>query len=243
MNLSRLQRSAPGLLESLQAASADPREWVRLGIVRDSSDDADFGLSLTVELTDGRPVEVRPLWPFADGGGGDFGPIPVGAEVVVLFPNGDTNAGIAVLGPANVQQRPDDAWDGGREINAALTVRAKGASREAVLTRTLLDDLSGFLSDLHTFLGAVRTAAGIANAAVTSPAYVSAVATAKAIDPSLGVIADALTSVGGALAGLNTSATALQTTEATWRARVDAARAGEGDGPFCSTALKAEVPS
>lgn len=237
----KVQRPRASLLDLIRQMSADPREWCDSGIITEASDDAEWGLRLVVQLRDGRPCECRPLWLGADGATGLFISYRVGAEVLVLFPGGDVNAGVAVLGPANTHQRPADEWSGAPEVNPSLYVGDKAASREGVLLRTLLDDLSTYLGDLHTFLGAVRLAAGTSGSAVTDPAYLAAVTVITGIDPAFGTVAGAITAIGGAVSGLNASATALQTQAAAWKVLVDQSKAEGGAGPYASTHLTAQT--
>jgi len=217
----RITSPGVGLQRSLGGLARDPRGWVHTGIVTDVQTDSRWGYRLFLTLTDGRPVEARPGWFGADGGRGDFHRIAVGAEMVVLCPDGDANAAIAAIFPASSEQGPGEDWNGTREINQVpLYVREQGDDVEGVLRRELLDDLHTHVGDVKALAAALVTAATAAAAAAALPTVTLANVAAVALGAA------------NALAGVLVKATALQASAAAMETTLASAKAG-GPAPTC----------
>lgn len=243
--MSRLpvQRSAQDLQTLIRLLAADNREWVVSGIVQTSAIDASWGLRLTVTLPDGRDVECRPLWLGADGGAGQVWDIPKGAEVLIFCPGGDVNAGVALLGPASTQQHPADDWNRENAIYPDVYIGEKGHQRERVLTRTLLDDLAEYLTDLIAFLAAYKAMTTTVQTSTSGGAWTAGVAAVAAVGGGAGAgFTAGVTASFAAIAGTGSTAETLRQQAVAWLVLVNLARQGEGSDPYCSPSIVSQQP-
>ena len=83
-------------------------EHVTTGIVDavESHDSFGYLLTCTLAADPDREVQARPLWLGTGEGAGLWWPIRTGSEVLLVFPRGDVNAAIALVGqPAAMSSR------------------------------------------------------------------------------------------------------------------------------------------
>lgn len=172
-----------GIERLLRQLAADGLAWVDLATVDSVEEHDAHGYLLNLVLQPaGIEVQARPLWLMGGAQGeGIYFPIAADDEVVVLFPGGDRNRAVALVGPPSTPAQPPDGWandkielvhSGGIEIRAA-----EGAEVEAVLQAAPFQaDLHAYQSALETFMtttSAATTASAIAAAAVTFLSTVS----------------------------------------------------------------------
>jgi hypothetical protein len=221
-------RPERGIGRMLAGITRDPRTWLDIGHVTDVQSDRRWGYRLFLTLADGREIEARPGWIGNDDGRGEFWRIAKGAEVVVVFPGGDINAGIATpIGPASSAQSPGDGWDGTHDINGVpLYVREQGDTVEGVLRRELLDYLLGLTTDINGLADAIESTATSALAAAGTPPV------------TLANCISAIVAINTNIASLLGAATALKVTSQVVAETLDTSRQGEGGAPFVSTLLK-----
>lgn len=200
-----------GPANGLRSALRDNREWVTTGIVT-----ARDGYMLTVDLTDGRPVEARAVHPSPGSGRGLFWRVTVGTEVAVLLDHGQPGGAMAwpsVASPA--QDLPSDVADDDvlYLYDSHIEVRsAEGQGVDGVVLRAMLDDLVGVTTDLAAVMVALTNSLTPPGTAGQNAAILGAMRTAGAN------IVEKLATLNG---------------------RLNTSRAGQGTAPYCSPVLRA----
>ena len=184
------------------------------GVVFDREDDDTFGVILRVRAGE-REYDCRPCFVGAVGLQGRYDPVPDGAQVLVVLPNGSAQSALAIVGiPSEASPVPSD-YDGSKTVSYGLVEHRAdaGATVDGVLLRPLLDDLS-------TFLGAINT---LANTVALLPA-------------ATGVDATVVNGLKTAIGSLSTAASNLKTP-------IDTSKAGSGTAPHCSGVWRAQAGS
>lgn len=200
-----------GAANGLRGVVKDLREWVTTGIVT-----ARDGYMLTVDLTDGRPVEARAVHPSPGSGRGMFWRVSVGTEVMVLLDHGQPGGAMAWPSPAGpAQDLPSDVADDDvlYLYDTHVEVRsAEGQGVDGVVLRSLLDDLVGMTTDLAAVMVALTDPLTPPGTALQNAAILTAMRTAGA------TIVEKLATLNG---------------------RLNTSRAGQGVAPYCSPVLRA----
>lgn len=140
-----------GISRSLADLLGDGRIWAHVGVVAEVETHSALGLLLTVTLADGAECQARPVY-----GGAVLTPLADGDEVLVVFPNGDTNLAMAFPGSFSRASPMPSCFDNttpqvvhpnGVEIrlNESNTV-------QPVVLEALLPDLQAGLTELQSML-------------------------------------------------------------------------------------------
>lgn len=200
------------------------------GVVFDREDDDTFGVILRVRAGE-REYDCRPCFVGAVGLQGRYDPVPDGAQVLVVLPNGSAQSALAIVGiPSEASPVPSD-YDGAKTVSYGLVEHraAEGATVGGVVVRPFLDDLSTFLASLQSGMDSLSDSLG-AMAASATPT------TPPVIPNPLGPLFADLTAA-------TATAAAIATAAATLKAAVDTSKAGSGTAPHCSGVLRAQAGS
>lgn len=186
------------------------------GVVFDREDDDTFGVILRVRAGE-REYDCRPCFVGAVGLQGRYDPVPDGAQVLVVLPNGSAQSALAIVGiPSEASPVPSD-YDGAKTVSYGLVEHRAdaGATVEGVLLRPLLDDLATLTQAVQGLLTAITGAIIVPNdgGAAIKAAVVTAAATS--LTANLATV----------LTNLNTS------------------KAGSGTAPHCSGVWRAQAGS
>lgn len=201
--------------KALRHLARDTREWVATGIVTAASDSPDYGLVVTVQLLDGRLLDARPIIPGVGDTTGTTVSFDVGAEVIVLLPQGDVNQALVMTGCTNREQQPD-TWEQGKQRtvqpNGSEYRTTAGSTVSPVATYRLVVMVSRLVSAIDTF---ARTVSGL-----TTPT----------------TLPEAIT----AIEGISTAATVLDTALLDLGTELTIALLRGGD-PFATPSLAGEI--
>ncbi len=229
-----------GTGDAIRKIARDPRDWFASGLVRSVDDHDDWGLVISVELTDGRTVEARPSHVGLGDGSGIYVPFEVDDEVLLVFDAGEVNNAVVLASkPVSRPQRPESEYDNDRiRITHPEAVEVRGVGDDevhGVVVRTFLDDLSDHLQDL---IDIGNEASGTASASGSGTITGSANLTSGAVTGSSALNAGTVSTINtlrSLLIDLGATAQALRTLVEQSRN----AEGGTGGAPHCSPILRA----
>ena len=185
------------------------------GVVFDREDDDTFGVILRVRAGE-REYDCRPCFVGAVGLQGRYDPVPDGAQVLVVLPNGSAQSALAIVGiPSEASPVPSD-YDGAKTVSYGLVEHRAdaGATVEGVLLRPLLDDLVTLTQAVQALVTSINGATPVAN------------------DGGAAIKADVVAATTGMADSLATVLTNLNTS-----------KAGSGTAPHCSGVWRAQAGS
>jgi hypothetical protein len=153
-----------GIERGLRELLADGRSWVMLATI--TAIEAHTAYGYLVDLTvrpSGKFAQARLLFTGTGEGVGLLFPVQIGDEVLVVFPDGQPNEAIAIAGLTSAaRQLPSDFDNTTAQLTHAngLELRTvEGAAVEALLAKSLSDDLSSYVAAVDTFISACSTLA------------------------------------------------------------------------------------
>ena len=191
------------------------------GVVFDREDDDTFGVILRVRAG-GREYDCRPCFVGAVGLQGRYDPVPDGAQVLVVLPNGSAQSALAIVGiPSEASPVPAD-YDGAKTVSYGLVEHRAdaGATVEGVLLRPLLDDLSALVGAMQAMLTTLTNPLTPPGTAAQNAAILTALRTLADLP------------VTGTKAVLEPVKSSL-----------DTSKAGSGTAPHCSGVWRAQAGS
>ena len=191
------------------------------GVVFDREDDDTFGVILRVRAGE-REYDCRPCFVGAVGLQGRYDPVPDGAQVLVVLPNGSAQSALAIVGiPSEASPVPAD-YDGAKTVSYGLEERraTEGATSDGVLVRALLDDLSALVGAMQAMLTTLTNPLTPPGTAAQNAAILGALRT----------LADF--PVTGTKAVIDPI-----------KVNLDTSKAGNGTAPHCSGVLRAQAGS
>ncbi len=111
---------------------------------------------------EGSTVQARLCWLSAGPGRGDFSPVAVGAEVLILCPGGRRNRAVALVGLTGGARAVPDGWNNDRRLivepGGVEVWLEDGAAVESVVLESVLPDLQASLTELSAALKAIGIA-------------------------------------------------------------------------------------
>ncbi len=165
--------------------------YVHIGQITKIRKSADFGFLIDgIIRPDGRPFQARLQWAGTGNKIGDFWPVKVDEEILVLVPEGNPNHSIAIAGLTSRPALPPSDFDNtgpvlvhpkGKEFRTT-----EGAAIEAVLKAVPFQgDINENSKALQSFMSAVFIAFGVHSAAgpptpISNGAFLSSIGTAAA---------------------------------------------------------------
>jgi phage baseplate assembly protein gpV len=142
-----------GTQRALAELVQDNRGWVALGQVTAVEAHDAWGYLLTVTLQpSGAECQARPVHAGAGDARGDFWPVDVDDEVLVLFPDGDPNRAVALVGVTSAAAGIPSSWDNaqpqfvhpsGKEFRTS-----ESASVQALVTEDLLAKIAALAGEV-----------------------------------------------------------------------------------------------
>ena len=191
------------------------------GVVFDREDDDTFGVILRVRAGE-REYDCRPCFVGAVGLQGRYDPVPDGAQVLVVLPNGSAQSALAIVGiPSEASPVPAD-YDGAKTVSYGLVEHRAdaGATVEGVLLRPLLDDLSALVGAMQAMLTTLTNPLTPPGTAAQNAAILTALRT----------LADF-------------PATGTKAVLEPVKSNLDTSKAGSGTAPHCSGVWRAQAGS
>lgn len=165
--------------DAVRALGDDGRGWVQLGVIESIEVHAAFGVLLNCSVQpDGGDCQARMMSFGAGQGTGAFPRVRAGDEVVLLFPGGNRNRAVAIVGLASLAAQIPESWGDGDHYEFCdgngVKVRLAAVNPvQSVVLESILAPLAAALVELAaapTALGLPTTQAlGLASVLQTAP--------------------------------------------------------------------------
>jgi phage baseplate assembly protein V len=167
--------------DSTQQALADlvrdGRSYIEIGTITETEAHEAWGYLYTGTLQpSGQEFQGRPLHVGTADAGGEFWPIAVGDEVLVLCPGGEINRAVVVGGLTSSAAAVPSDWDNAQpqltHPSGKVFRTAEGADVETVLlSETFQGDAATWESALYTFMSAAASATSVGDLVAAALAW------------------------------------------------------------------------